>query len=99
MFPHWSQNNNTSLFIIISHFLTVRVSNQLAFRARRATTSQWDILRNGKGNFRHLHHAKYVFKCFLKEFKESVFLKDADMLFHNLGPARENLRSTSSPEV
>ena len=30
---------------------------------------------------------KYVFKCFLKEFKESAFLKDAGMLFHNLGPA------------
>ena len=30
---------------------------------------------------------------FLKEFKESVFLKDVGMLFHNLGPAIENLRS------
>ena len=30
---------------------------------------------------------------FLKEFKESTFLKDAGMLFHNLGPAIENLRS------
>ena len=36
---------------------------------------------------------KYVFKCFLKEFKESTILKDAGMLFHNLGPAMENLRS------
>ena len=27
-----------------------------------------------------------VFKCFLKAFKESTFLKDAGMLFHNLGP-------------
>ena len=36
---------------------------------------------------------KYVCKCFLKEFKESAFLKDAGMLFHNLGPAIENLRS------
>ena len=36
---------------------------------------------------------KYVFKCFLKEFKESTFLKDAGMPFHNLGPAIENLRS------
>ena len=36
---------------------------------------------------------KYVFKCFLKEFKESAFLKDEGMLFHNLGPAVENLRS------
>ena len=30
---------------------------------------------------------------FLKEFKDSAFLKDAGMLFHNLGPAIENLRS------
>ena len=29
----------------------------------------------------------------LKEFKDSAFLKDAGMLFHNLGPAIENLRS------
>ena len=36
---------------------------------------------------------KYVLKCFLKEFKESAFLKDAGILFHNLGPAIENLRS------
>ena len=28
--------NTTSLFIIISHCFTVRVSNQLAFRVRRA---------------------------------------------------------------
>ena len=34
---------------------------------------------------------KYVFKCFLKEFKELAFLKDAGVLFHNLGPAIENL--------
>ena len=27
---------------------------------------------------------------FLKEFKESAFLKDAGRLFHNLGPAIEN---------
>ena len=26
-------------------------------------------------------------KCFLKELKESAFLKDAGMLFHNLSPA------------
>ena len=32
----------------------------------------------------------YVFKCFLKEFKESAFLKDAGSLFHNLGPAIKN---------
>ena len=39
LFPHWLQkNNNTSLFIIISHCFTVRVSNQLAFRVRRAAT-------------------------------------------------------------
>ena len=39
LFPHWSQkNNNKSLFIIISHCFTVRVSNQLAFRVRRAAT-------------------------------------------------------------
>ena len=38
-FPHWSQKNrNTSLFIIISYCVTVRVSNQLAFRVRRAAT-------------------------------------------------------------
>ena len=37
---------------------------------------------------------KYVFKRFLKEFKESAFLKDGGMLFHNLGPAIENLRSS-----
>ena len=37
---------------------------------------------------------KYVFKRFLKEFKESAFLKDGVMLFHNLGPAIENLRSS-----
>ena len=36
---------------------------------------------------------KYVLRCFLKEFKESAFLKDAVMLFHNLGPAIENIRS------
>ena len=36
---------------------------------------------------------KYAFKCFLKEFKESAFLKDAGRLFHNLGPAIENRRS------
>ena len=35
----------------------------------------------------------YVFKCFLKEFKELAFLECAGMLFHNLGPAIENLRS------
>ena len=29
----------------------------------------------------------------LKEFKELAFLKKAGMLFHNLGPALENLRS------
>ena len=38
-FPHWLQKNrNTSSFIIISHCFTVRVSNQLAFRVRRAAT-------------------------------------------------------------
>ena len=36
---------------------------------------------------------KYVLRCFLKEFKESAFLKGAVMLFHNLGPAIENIRS------
>ena len=35
-----AENNNTSLFIIISHCFTVRVSNQLAFRVRRAVTFQ-----------------------------------------------------------
>ena len=29
---------------------------------------------------------------FLKKFKEWAFLKDAAMLFHNLGPAIENIR-------
>ena len=33
--------NTTSLFIIISHCFTVRVSNQLAFRVRRADT--WPV--------------------------------------------------------
>ena len=40
VFPHWlkkkQKNNNMSLFFIISHCFTVRVSNQLAFRVRRA---------------------------------------------------------------
>ena len=30
------ENNNTSFFINISHCFAVRVSNQLAFRVRRA---------------------------------------------------------------
>ena len=39
VFPHWSQKNNTtSLFIITFHCCTVRGSNQLAFRVRRAAT-------------------------------------------------------------
>ena len=33
-----AKNNNTSLFIIISHCFMVWVSNQLAFRVRRAAT-------------------------------------------------------------
>ena len=38
VFPHWlkKKNSNMSLFFIISHCFTVRVSNQLAFRVRRA---------------------------------------------------------------
>ena len=33
---------------------------------------------------------KYVFKCFLNEFKESAFGKDAGMLFHNLSCNRKS---------
>ena len=33
-----AENSNTSLFIIISNCFTVRVSNQLAFRVRKAAT-------------------------------------------------------------
>ena len=37
LFPHWSQKKKTtSLFIITFHCFTVRVSNQLVFRVRRA---------------------------------------------------------------
>ena len=39
MFPPWSQKKkSTSLFIITFHCFTVRVSNKLAFRVRRAVT-------------------------------------------------------------
>ena len=38
VFPHWLKKNNLSLFFIISHCFMVRVSNQLAFRVRRAAT-------------------------------------------------------------
>ena len=39
VFPHWSQKKkSTSLFIITFHCFTVKVSNQLAFRVRRAVT-------------------------------------------------------------
>ena len=39
VFPHWSQKKKTtSLFIITFHCFTIRVSNQLAFRVRRAAT-------------------------------------------------------------
>ena len=33
-----AENNTTSLFTIISYCFTVRVSDQLAFRVRRAVT-------------------------------------------------------------
>ena len=33
-----AENNNTSLFLIISHCFTVRASKQLAFRVRGAAT-------------------------------------------------------------
>ena len=39
VFPHWSQKKkNTSLFIITFHCFTIRESNRLAFRVRRAAT-------------------------------------------------------------
>ena len=50
-FPHCAslvkEDNNTSLFIIISHCFTVRLSNQLAFRVSRALTLLVDKQNSG----------------------------------------------------
>ena len=88
VFTHWSQKNKTtSLFIITFHCFTVRVSNKLAFRVRRAATFPFTSMDQ------HYHNTIMVSKIYLMmRIKGDVSFKRQDISTQHSIPRNHRLQ-------
>ena len=88
VFTHWSQKNKTtSLFIITFHCFTVRVSNKLAFRVRRAATFPFTSMDQ------HYHNTIMVSKIYLMmRIKGDVSFQRQDISTQHSIPRNDRLQ-------
>ena len=88
VFPHWSQKNNTtSLFIITFHCCTIRGSNQLAFRVRRAATRPFTSMDQ------HYHNTIMLSKIYLMmRIKGDVSFQRQDISTQHSIPRNDRLQ-------